>query len=341
MSSAAEPQIEMGGFSKLPEVLRAAGAERVFLICGSSGRYLERLRHTLDGLPLCIFSEARRHVPRELVERARAELALFGADAVVSVGGGSATGLGKALRLDHPFFFIALPTTYAGSELTDLYGITSAEGKRTGRDPRVVPDAVIYDVDASLDMPLALSVTSLLNAMAHPLSALSTGQLETERWDAAIVAARCVEQAVVGVLDSPRDAESRRLAFEGTVLAGRVLRRCPVGVHHRIAHALGGRFDLDHAGLHSLLLPHSVAWLARANPELSARLGGELGPGLAHRLLNYVRRSGAAASLPELGLKRTAFDEFLASQSDLPLELLSGAFSGILAEDVAREPRRP
>ncbi len=339
MSSAAEPQIEMGGFSKLPDVLRAARAERVFLISGSSGRHLERLRHTLHGFPLCVFSEARRHVPSDLVERARAGLALFRADAVVSVGGGSATGLGKALRLDQEFFFVALPTTYAGSELTDLYGITSAEGKRTGRDPRVVPDAVVYDVDASIGMPLRLSVTSLLNALAHPVSALSTGQLEPDRWDAAIAAALSVERAIAGVLDSPRDPTSRRLAFEGTVLAARVLRRCPVGVHHRIAHALGGRFDLDHAGLHSLLLPHSVAWIARSTPELSERIHAELGPALAERLLDFVRRSGAATSLTELGLSPSAFDEFVAREPALPLEILSGAFSGVLPPERAREPR--
>src|SRR5688572_18869643 len=145
--AAREPHIDHAGLAALRGVLRAAERCRIFVIQGESGRHGARLEPLLHGLEVQHFREARRHVPRELVERASQALAAFRADTVLSIGGGSTTGLGKALRLQHSFYFVVVPTTYAGSELTNLYGITSAAGKQTGRDGRVVPDVVLYDVE--------------------------------------------------------------------------------------------------------------------------------------------------------------------------------------------------
>lgn len=276
-----------------------------------------------------VFAEARRHVPEDVVERATLAFDAFGADAVVSVGGGSATGLGKALRLARSFFFVAVPTTYAGSELTDIYGITSGAGKQTGRDPRVVPDVALYDVELTLGMPLRLSVTSLLNAMAHPLSALSTGRLEGAALERALTAARVVHGALARLILDPANVDGRRAALQGTVLAGQVLRESTVGLHHHMAHALGGRFDLDHAGLHSVLLPHFVAWMRlhakEAHEALRRRLGDDA---LAGTLFDLLSRAGVPLSLSAMGLSEEPFRAFVSAHPELPAELLEAAFSG-------------
>jgi len=276
-----------------------------------------------------VFREARRHVPQLLVARAAEALAAFAGDAVVSIGGGSTTGLGKALRLTRDFFFVAVPTTYAGSELTDLYGTTSEGGKRTGRDARVVPDVVLYDVALTLDMPLPTSITSLLNALAHPLSALSTGKLDAAGRERALAAAEAVFRALVALVRAPRDESARRAALEGTILAGFVLRTSAVGAHHQLAHALGGRFDLDHAGLHSVLLPHSARALRDAAPAELAELERRLGePRLASALFTLLRASGAPTSLAALGATRAGLEGLLDERPALPRAMAQAAFVG-------------
>jgi maleylacetate reductase len=329
LQTTAGPRVEYGGLAALPGILRDAARKRVWLISGASARHVELVRPALAGVELEVFAQARRHVPIELVERAAQALRAFGADAVVSIGGGSATGLGKALRLEQPFFFVAVPTTYAGSELTDLYGTTSTAGKRTGRDPRVVPDVALYDVELTRDMPLEASVTSLLNALAHPLSALSTGELQGEPFELALQAGSAVYRAIEAVLRDPRGLTSRSAALEATVRAGAVLRSSRVGAHHRLAHALGGLFDLDHAGLHAVLLPHSVSWMSEVNPDMYAAIQARLATAdLPRTLFDMLGRAGAATSLAQLGLAADSFSAFVAARPELPAKPLARAFEG-------------
>lgn len=329
MEALPAPRIERGGLALLGPLLRDASCQRVLVITGPGARHAARLENELGAFEHRSFCEARRHVPSSLVERASALLEAFGADAVVTVGGGSATGLGKALRLERRFFFVAVPTTYAGSELTDLYGTTSAAGKRTGRDPRVVPDVALYDETLMLDMPLGLSVTSLLNAFAHPASALSTGKLDAAGTERALAAAAAVHAALERLVAAPGDLEGRRAAIDGTIRSGVVLRTSALGLHHEIAHALGGRFDLDHAGLHGALLPYTVAGLAQTAPFALDALQRRLGAApLARRLQHILRAAGAATSLAELGVTREGLEQLLAERPHLPREALERALSG-------------
>jgi len=129
----------------LSELVRTAGGHKVLLITGPSARYAEQVRALLAPLEVVLFAGARRHVPEEVVSEAARVLESSGADAIVALGGGSTVGLGKALVLTHPLPFIAIPTTYAGSEQTSLYGTTKDGKKTTGRDPKVRPLHVIYD----------------------------------------------------------------------------------------------------------------------------------------------------------------------------------------------------
>src|SRR5580698_68315 len=237
------------GLSGLPELLARAGIHRVFLITGDGRRHVDRVRALLADFEVAIFSGARRHVPEAVLREAREKLDAFRGDAIVALGGGSAIGLGKALRLERQAYFVAVPTTYAGSEHTSIYGVTTGDKKTTGRDPKVRPDAVIDDVELTLQMPKALTVTSLMNALAHPFGALGSGSLEGPPREQALAALEVVYGALEALVSAPESRPARAQARSGARLAAQALELGTFGLHHKLAHRLGGRFDLDHSSL--------------------------------------------------------------------------------------------
>ncbi len=296
------------GLDALPARLDALGATRVLVITGPNRRFVDRL--PLDGVEAEVFDGATVHVPSEVVDAASDALARFEADAVVTLGGGSATGLGKALRLRHEgVAFIAIPTTYSGSEMTTLYGIREAGEKRTGRDPRVRADAVIHAPELFEAMPKKLSATSLLNALAHPVAALAGGTLDEAGRSEALRAVRDLVWALDQLLEAPVSPDGRRTALAGAASAGAIIERGALGEHHEVAHLLGGRFALDHAGVHSVLLPQTVAQIARSAPEAYEEIALAAGyPDLPAHLYDALTRAGAARSLIDLGVTHEAFE---------------------------------
>ena len=163
------------GFPALAARLGELGTKKVMLICGPSRRFVDLAATALAKYAPVIFDGARVHVPVDTVARAGSELAATEADTIVAIGGGSAIGLGKALRRGARVNFAAVPTTYAGSEMTATYGVTQGGTKQTGRDPNVRPDVVLYDPTLTVDMPIALTTQSMFNALAHVLSVASNG----------------------------------------------------------------------------------------------------------------------------------------------------------------------
>jgi homogentisate 1,2-dioxygenase len=319
----------------LPGLLARAGSRRVLLLTGPSRRHAEEARAALaggsGGFAVELFDGARRHVPETVARAARQQVAGFAADTIVALGGGSTIGVGKALRRETPELrFVAVPTTYAGSERTDMFGITSGGNKTTGRDPRVRPDAIVYDVELTLDMPRALTATSLMNALAHPVGTLATESLAGEGREQALRAIEMVYGALEALVQAPRDRRARALALRGAGLAAEALEAGTPGLHHKLAHRLGGRFDLDHAGLHAVLLPHSLRHLRDQTPALLAEIDGRLRvPDLEGALFDLLVRAGAPASLRALGVPVEAFAELVAGEGEQPVgELLAAAFRG-------------
>jgi homogentisate 1,2-dioxygenase len=317
----------------LPELLARAGSRRVLIITGGSRRYVDRVRDAVGDLEAEVFDGARKHVPEAVLAEARKRLASFRPDTIIALGGGSTIGLAKALRLEHelPFTgrFVAVPTTYAGSEQTNMYGITSGGAKKTGRDPRVRPDDVIYDVELTLGMPRVLTAQSLLNALAHPFSTLGTESLEGERRAQALGAIDSVYEALETLSQAPDSRRARAEALRGAGLAAQALADGTPGLHHKLAHRLGGRFDMDHGGLHGVLLPHSVHRLRVEAPALIAEIEQRLRvPDLEGSLHDFLVRAGAPASLRALGLGFEDFVGFVASAPELPRDLVSAAFHG-------------
>lgn len=127
----------------------------------------EGLKTILDGKVAGIFTGAMMHTPISITTKALEYAKSVNADSIVSIGGGSTIGLGKAISVRTGLPHICLPTTYAGSEMTSILGETTDGQKTTRRDPKILPSTVIYDVDFTMTMPPALSAVSGVNAIAH------------------------------------------------------------------------------------------------------------------------------------------------------------------------------
>ena len=196
----------------------------------------------------------RVHVPAAHAEVARARATELAADCLVSIGGGSAVGLAKAVALSHGLPIAAVPTTYAGSELTTVWGITEEGRKTTGRDPGVAPRLVVYDPELTYDLPAAVTAASCMNAVAHCVEALWAAGATPLTDAAAAEGLRRLAAGMRASLERPRDPAARATALAGAWLAGEAF-AAGGALHHKLCHVLGGMFDLPHAELHAALLP--------------------------------------------------------------------------------------
>jgi len=337
------PNVWFGhGFDRLAAYLTEAGAHRVLVLTSDRRRFVAELTRAISGenREIEVFDGVRVHVPAEVVEEAAARLAAHRADTILAIGGGAAIGLGKALRLQAPGSrFVAIPTTYAGSEMTSMYGITTGTEKRTGRDDAVRPDLVIYDVDLTRDLPTPLSVQSLCNALAHVVSVVSAGSLEgTARADG-LAAAAVVVHAIEELLLAPRSARAREAALRGASACATAFDRGKPGTHHALAHLLGGALRVEHAALHALLLPHFVAHLRATTPAVVDELERAIWPAgggldLDTYLHDTLVRAGASVALTALGPAGRsdavdAVSSALSTRPELPHAIATDALHGL------------
>jgi maleylacetate reductase len=299
-----------GSLQRLPQEIERLGARRALVLstpeqAGSAQRVAELLGERGAG----IFARAVMHVPIQVAREARDAAKRLGADCAVAIGGGSTTGLGKAIALDSGLPIIAIPTTYAGSEMTPIYGLTEDGLKKTGRDPRVLPRAVLYDPELTLGLPPMLSVTSGINAIAHAAEGLYAHDGSPIVSLMAEEGIRALANALPLVTQSPKDLDARSEALYGAWLCGAVLGHVAMGLHHKLCHTLGGSFDLPHAEVHAVVLPHALAYNAASAPEAMARIERALGTRDADTALqSLARRLGAPTSLREIGMPEDGLD---------------------------------
>ncbi|MDR7255099.1 alcohol dehydrogenase class IV [Nocardioides sp. BE266] len=285
------------------EEVELLGARRAMVI--ASPRGTEVARAVTAGIEVAVLHDGvREHVPLEIAEAARAVAAEHDVDVVVSVGGGSATGLGKAVALTTGLPLVAVPTTYAGSEATDVWGLTTDGTKTTGTDRRVLPRSVVYDAALTRDLPAGLTTTSGLNALAHAVDALWAPRADPINAALAGEGVRALAVALPAVLDAPHDLTARERVLYGTYLASAAFASSGSGLHHKICHVLGGRFDLPHAATHAIVLPHVLALNAPHAPAADRRLAEAFGSTSAVLgLADLYDRLDAPRSLAELGLR--------------------------------------
>lgn len=256
-----------------------------------------------------IHARATMHTPVEVTDDAVAALERSGADCVVAVGGGSTIGLSKALALRTGVDQIAVPTTYAGSEMTPILGETKAGMKTTLRSLDVLPETVIYDVDLTLSLPPALTGTSGLNAIAHAVEALYAQDRNPVTSLMAEEGIAALARALPRLVDDPDDRAARSDALYGAWLCGSCLGAVGMALHHKLCHTLGGSFGLPHAETHTAVLPHAAAFNRGAAPEAMARVAKALGAAdAAEGLYDLAGRVGAERALKGLGMAENDID---------------------------------
>jgi maleylacetate reductase len=285
------------------------GLRRVMVIADEGVPGAGALAGTLGDRLVVRWDEVVQHVPVDLAERARKAALAEDVDGLVTLGGGSATGLAKAIALETGLPILAVPTTYAGSELTPVFGMTCGQRKRTGSDERVRPRTVLYDPELTVDLPASVTGPSAFNAMAHCFAALWSPRRDPLTSALAVEAIRTVVASLPVLADTPTDLDARAGLQYAAFLAGTALGRCGPGLQHRICHVLGGRLDLSHADTHSVVLPHVVALNAASRPDLVERLVPVLGDRPGTGLWDLARRCGLATGLARLGARREALHE--------------------------------
>jgi maleylacetate reductase len=293
-----------GAIASVSDEVDRAGLTRVLVLSTPGHADLaQRLAETLGERVAGVHPYATMHVPVEVAEGARRAARAHGADGCVAIGGGSTIGLAKAIALVGGLPYLAVPTTYAGSEMTPVWGLTEAGEKRTGRHPRVRPRTVIYDPDLTLSLPPLASVTSAVNALAHAVEALYAPDGSPLISLLAREGARALVDCLPALAHTPQDAPARAKALYGAWLCGTCLGATTMSLHHKLCHVLGGAFNLPHAETHAVLLPYTLAYnTSGAGPAVAAlrEVLGADDPALA--LWELTRSLGVPHSLRDLGL---------------------------------------
>ncbi|MFM9700475.1 maleylacetate reductase [Streptomyces europaeiscabiei] len=265
--------------------VEALGGSRVMLI--ASDREKELADPIAKEIPVVLrHEEVVMHVPVEVALRARLAAADVGADILVSVGGGSTTGLAKAVALTTGLPIVAVPTTYAGSEATDVWGLTEGETKTTGVDDKVLPASVVYDAGLLTTLPGGMTVASGLNAMAHCVDSMWGPRADPIDRALAQEGIRALAAGLPAVADDSTSVEGIEQTLYGAYLAAVAFASAGSGMHHKICHVLGGMFNLPHAQTHAVVLPYVLAFNAPHAPEAEARIAQALGAVLRTRTAN-------------------------------------------------------
>lgn len=335
----------IGALDRLAEEVATIGAAKALVISTPEQRATaEDVAARLGDRSAGIYDQAVMHVPIETAAAAREKARDLGADCCVAVGGGSTIGLGKAIALAFDLPIVAVPTTYAGSEMTPIWGLTEAGVKRTGRDIKVLPRTVIYDPSLTVSLPPAISAASGMNAMAHCMEALYAEDANPVISLMAEEGIRALGQALPAVVKAPDDLEARGDALYGSWLAGASLGSVGMALHHKLCHALGGSFNLPHAQTHTIVLPHAAAFNRNAAPDAMARIAAALGVDDAPAgLFDLAVAIGAPTALSDIGMQESDLDRAadLATQNPYynPRPVTRDAIRALL--DDAYHGRRP
>ena len=330
-----------GSVKQLPAEIERLEAKRVLML-STPGRssMLFSIRKSLEGKIVGSFEKAVMHTPVEVANEARSMAASLGADCCVAVGGGSTIGFGKAIALTSGLPVLAVPTTYSGSEMTTIWGLSEGGAKKTGRDPKVLPKAVIYDPELTLDLPPAVSAASGMNALAHCVESLYAFDGNPIISLMAEEGIRALASALPRIISNGRDMEARSDALYGSWLAGMTIGTTSVALHHKLCHVLGG-FGLPHAETHSIVLPHAMRYNYDAAREAMRRIENALGArDAAHAIYELERKLPIPARLADIGMKEADLERAarIAVEAPYPnprkveygpvLKLLQGAYSG-------------
>ncbi|MFV0384947.1 maleylacetate reductase [Paracoccus sp. (in: a-proteobacteria)] len=299
-----------GTVSRVAGEIRHLGHDRALVLSTPHQKaQAEALAQGLGVMSAGVFAGAAMHTPVDVTRQALVAFAGSGATAVVSLGGGSTTGLGKAIAMRTGADQVVIPTTYAGSEMTDILGETDKGEKTTRRDEAIRPETVIYDVDLTLSLPVGLTVTSAMNALAHAMEALYAPDrnpvVELMCRDALIA----FRDGIPALIRDPRNISARSQALYGAWCCSAALGYVQMALHHKLAHVFGGSFDTPHAETHAILLPYTTAFNEAAVPGLLAPIAETFGGGSAGGgLWDFAQATGSPLSLQRIGIAESDLD---------------------------------
>lgn len=331
-----------GSVAELAKEVDRLGAKRALLLA-TPGRtaMVKSVADPLGSRVAGVFDRVVMHTPLELAEEARRLAASVQADCCVVVGGGSTIGFGKAIALTSALPLLAVPTTYSGSEMTTIWGISEGGAKKTGRDPKVLPKTVIYDPALTLDLPPHVSAASGMNAMAHCVEALYAHDGNPIVSMMAEEGIRALASALPRVMENPKDIDARSDALYGAWLAGCTISTTSIALHHKLCHVLGGSFNLPHAETHSIVLPHAVRYNESA-AEAMRRIERALGKrDAAAAIYDLEKKLRLPLRLADIGMKEQDLERAARIAADTPypnprkveyapvLELLRHAYEGV------------
>ena len=331
-----------GTVAQLPEEIDRLGLRRILVLATPQQEAeAQRLADAIGSRAAAIFAGAVMHTPVEVTDRAMAIVGENDVDGIVSIGGGSTIGLGKAIAYRTDLPQIVIPTTYAGSEMTPILGETSDGAKTTRSDARILPEVVIYDVDLTMSLPASLSGTSGINAIAHAVEALYARDRNPVVSLMAAEGIAALARALPTIASDPADKAARSDALYGAWLCGSCLGAVGMALHHKLCHVLGGSFDLPHAETHTIILPHALAYNLPAAPDAQARLFPILGRDPARALYDLAGAVGAKRGLRHLGMAEMDIDDAvqraLANPYWNPRPLEAGPLRALLARAWAGE----
>ena len=300
----------VGSRNTVADEVRRLGCSRALILSTppQSSSALD-LAAALNDMSAGVFSRAAMHTPVEVTEDALRHVQEINADCIVAIGGGSTTGLGKAIAYRTDLPQIVIPTTYAGSEATPILGQTEDGVKTTLTDRKVLPEVILYDPELVATLPVGMTVTSALNAMAHAAEALYARDKSEDSNQLAIDGLTSFVKSLPKVLQDPEDLAAREETQRGAWACGAVLGRGGMALHHKLCHTLGGSFELPHAETHAIILPHAIHYNAQAVPGLLAPVTDLLdgsSPGMA--LWQFAKSMGAPLALRDLGLQAQDLD---------------------------------
>ena len=302
-----------GSFSQLGVQMRNRGLGRALVLASPRASTLvESLERQSDFTIAGRFDRAEMHVPKSCVEDAAKLAGDCKAECTVSIGGGSSTGLAKALSVLHGLPSVVVPSTYAGSEMTNIWAYTDQNGKHTQRHDAAVPALIVYDPELTLDLSPRMTALSGINAMAQAIANILQPEPDPFTLQLAMHAVSILYRALPAAVDNPRSILARSKVLEGACFAGAALGTGSTGLHHKLCHVLGGSYGTPHAETHAALLPYSIGLSQLLLPEATSRLADLLGApdgDLTEVMLAFQQRLTDMPTLSQLGIDRFQLEE--------------------------------
>ena len=300
----------------LGDELARLEAHRVALVTTRSlvaeERLLSVVQHALGDARVVATVVVSQHAPMAQVDSCIRAADDAQADGVVSFGGGSPIDAAKMLavkladrngRATRGLPHVAVPTTLSAAELAAGAGYTDEAGNKAGmRDPRLLPDAVIYDAELTLATPMALWLSTGIRALDHAVEGFLAGGLHPFSDVMALDAIRRMFDSLPRANDAPSDVsirtENQLAAWFSFTLPG----PSASGLSHVMGKQIGARYGIPHGVTSCLLLPHVLRYYQARLPERAALMSTATGPDPAGRVHGLIESLGLPQHIAAYGI---------------------------------------